>query len=284
MSAPLPYLRWADPTRPALVFLHGFLGNASDWADLAPFFAADFDVIAVDLPGHGAAHDRPEAECAVDAAARAVVATLDEVGLGRFSVCGYSMGGRIALHLATHFSERMSRLVLVGASPGLRTEDEREARIQHDAALADRLAACASMDRTRRFLERWYAAPLWSATPEPLRAAWVDARQTGDPSGWARALRAGGTGQMAPLWDLLPALRVPTLALHGAADAKFAGIAREMADASASIQAHPIPDSLPRLGGAGHAAHAEQPAAFVDAALRFLTRPVPRSSDPQIPR
>ena len=261
MSAPLPFLRWGDPEKPALVLLHGFLGDASDWSDLAPFSAADFDVIAVDLPGHGAAYERPE--CSVAAAARTVLATLDAFGQKRAALVGYSMGGRISLYLAAHFPDRIGRAVLVGASPGLRTEAEREARAAHDAALADRLDGCAAPHDVRRFLADWYAAPLWASVPDALREAWIDKRQHGDPEGWARSLRAGGTGAMAPLWDLLPALRVPTLALHGAADAKFAGLAREMAAASDAVTAAPIPD-------AGHAAHAERPDAFVGAALPFL--------------
>ena len=265
MSAALPFLRWVDPEKPALVLLHGFLGNASDWSGLAPFFAADFDVLAVDLPGHGAAHAAPE--CSVESAAREVLATLDAIGTRDASLVGYSMGGRIALHLATHFPDRIARAVLVGASPGLRTEADREARVVHDEALAKRLDACATTAQTRQLLTSWYAAPLWQHTPDRLTRAWIDRRQHGSPAGWARSLQAGGTGAMAPLWDLLPALRVPTLALHGAADAKFAGLAREVAAASAAVTAAPIPN-------AAHAAHAERPDAFVDAALPFL-RPSP---------
>ena len=145
------------------------------------------------------------------------------------------MGGRIALHLAAHFPDQIARLVLVGASPGLASKTARAERQTHDRQLAARLDACFVAADVRRFLERWYAAPLWATTPEPLRAAWTDQRQHGDPAGWARSLRAGGTGRMAPLWDLLPALRVPTLALHGAADDKFAALARKMARASGAV-------------------------------------------------
>jgi 2-succinyl-6-hydroxy-2,4-cyclohexadiene-1-carboxylate synthase len=263
MTDPLPYLRWGDPGRPALVLLHGFLGHASDWSEIAPLFAADFDVWALDLPGHGAVFDRPESACSVDAAADAVVATMEAHGVERFALCGYSMGGRIALHLALHHPRPLSQLVLIGASPGLRSRQERADRQAHDRGLAARLDACSSADDVRRFLERWYAAPLWESTPDRLISDWIERRQHGESEGWARSLRAGGTGRMTPLWDLLPDLRVPTLALHGTRDAKFAALADEMADAAPAVRAFAIPN-------AGHAAHAEQPNTFSDLVIEWL--------------
>ena len=263
MTDPLPHLRWGDPERPPLVLLHGFLGHAADWSEIAPRFASDFDVWALDLPGHGGAHERTETESSVGAAAEAVMATMKARGVDRFALVGYSMGGRIALYLAAHHPERLQRLVLVGASPGLRSRQTRAARQTHDRSLAARLDACTNSDDVRRFLDRWYAAPLWASTPDALVARWTERRQHGDPEGWARALRAGGTGRMAPLWDLLPGLRVPTLALHGTRDAKFAALADDMAESAGAVRPFAIPN-------AGHAAHAEQPDRFTDAALPFL--------------
>src|ERR1700712_4893130 len=99
---------------PALVLLHGFTQTRQSWRRTAPALEGRFRALAPDLPGHGqAAHRSPTFDaCAAYVRALAPART--------FTLAGYSMGGRIALHAAlTLGPEIVTRLVLVGASPGL---------------------------------------------------------------------------------------------------------------------------------------------------------------------
>jgi pimeloyl-ACP methyl ester carboxylesterase len=82
-----------------LVLLHGIGSARQDWAALAPRLAPDFDVLALDLPGHG--DSAPLAQRpTVGALTDAVEADLDARGLATVHVLGNSLGGRVALELA----------------------------------------------------------------------------------------------------------------------------------------------------------------------------------------
>ena len=95
-----------------LVLLHGFGSTRDDFAALIPALARDFEVFAIDLPGHGASamiDGRPSVAALTDA----VAADLDAHGLGRVHLLGNSLGGRIAIELAC----RQRALSVVTISP-----------------------------------------------------------------------------------------------------------------------------------------------------------------------
>src|SRR4051812_511888 len=118
---------------PPLVLLHGFTQTRRSWR---PTIAAlgGRRVIAPDLPGHGLAAARP-------ASFPACIGYLRALGGERFALCGYSMGGRIALAAALALGGRVERLALIGASPGIADPEERAARRASDDALAGRVEA-----------------------------------------------------------------------------------------------------------------------------------------------
>src|SRR5690242_21156066 len=118
---------------PALVLLHGFTQTRQSWRrTVLALGAGRYRALVPDLPGHGQAVHRTASFDACTAYVRALAPD-------RFTLAGYSMGGRIALHAALALRDRVERLVLVGASPGLSDPEERAARRAADAALADRI-------------------------------------------------------------------------------------------------------------------------------------------------
>ena len=119
---------------PPLVLLHGFTQTRQSWRRTAQALAGRYRAITPDLPGHGQAAHRTPSFDACTAYVRALAPQTP------FTLAGYSMGGRIALHAALHARPRSTRLILVGASPGLaRPEGARAAHAAADDALADRI-------------------------------------------------------------------------------------------------------------------------------------------------
>ena len=99
---------------PTLVLLHGFTQTRQSWRRTAQALAGRYRALVPDLPGHGQALHRTASFDACAAYVRAVAPTRT------FTLAGYSMGGRIALHSALVLGPSVvTRLVLVGASPGL---------------------------------------------------------------------------------------------------------------------------------------------------------------------
>lgn len=127
-SARLAWRRFTpdpDPARPPLVLLHGSPGSKDDFALLAQLLAADGrDILAPDLPGFGASAF-PAASYDARAHAHALIAWLDDIGVRRFHVLGWSMGGAVALQAADILSARaepdrvasITLLAAVGAMP-----------------------------------------------------------------------------------------------------------------------------------------------------------------------
>src|SRR5690606_15303415 len=115
-----------------IVLLHGFTQTGRSWAPTVAALGERYRALTPDLRGHGDAADaRPVSFAAI----RADVLALAPA---RFTLAGYSMGGRIALDLALSAEgrERVERLVLIGASPGIEHAGERAARRAADDALA----------------------------------------------------------------------------------------------------------------------------------------------------
>lgn len=254
-AAGLRYETRGPDDAPPLLLLHGFMGSVSEWEEVAKSLSGEHRCLIPDLPGHGGSTDLPYPEAyTMDGAARALTALLDAEGLDRCAVAGYSMGGRLALYLALRHPQRVERLLLESASPGLATEDERAARRASDEKLALRLET----DDFREFVEDWYRQPLFAtlARDEALLRRTIEARVQNDPRELARSLRAMGTGSQPSLWEELTGLRMPTLIVAGAEDTKFMCIAREMERASANVRMVVIP-------GAGHSVHSETAAAFI---------------------
>jgi pimeloyl-ACP methyl ester carboxylesterase len=104
-----------DPSKPTLVFIHGVLNDHSVWILQTRYFAHHgFNVLAVDLPGHG----KSEGSCpkSVEEAAEFILALLDAADVKKAALIGHSWGSLIALHTASLAPERVSQLALVGTA------------------------------------------------------------------------------------------------------------------------------------------------------------------------
>ena len=242
---------------PAIVLLHGFTQTGRCWGPVSDDLARDHLVLAPDAPGHAGSTDvRADLPTTADLVADAVRPHLTDPdpeagGEGAPVWVGYSMGGRVALHVALAHPELVGGLVLVGAHPGIEDAAERAERRAAD----ERLAADLRRDGVDAFLERWLALPLFAGLPPWAR--FDDERRRNTAEGLASSLELAGTGTQAPLWEALGRLAAtPVLAVAGAEDAKFAAVADRLAHAVG-------PTAAVRLvPGAGHAAHLERPAVF----------------------
>jgi 2-succinyl-6-hydroxy-2,4-cyclohexadiene-1-carboxylate synthase len=254
----LAYSTRGSPSRPAFCFLHGFMGASGDWENIVDGLAPHAYCLTVDLPGHGASTDAPSWDYSMEGATQALADVLDDAGIQQCTLVGYSMGGRIALYFARYQTERVRRLVLESASPGLAAAEERAARRAVDA---DRAAAI--RDDLRGFLEDWYRMPLFASLQKhDLVETMVERRARNDPKALARVLDGLGTGTQPSLWDDLPDLDVPTLLLTGALDDKYVDLTAEMAFRNPSMHRVVVPN-------AGHNVHAERPQAFVSHLVHF---------------
>jgi len=241
------------------VLVHGFAQTARCWGPVADDLARDHEVVALDLPGHGAA-PHPAQDLV------ATAALIGEQG-GRGTYVGYSFGGRACLRLALDHPDLVDRLVLVGATAGLDGEAARAERRATDEALARRIEA----HGVGAFLDTWLALPLFSGLPE--RYHFREERLRNSAAQLAASLRLAGTGAQEPLWGRLGELaarRLPVLVVAGTLDTKFTALAERLATGIGPTA------QLAPVEGAGHTAHLEQPEAFLAALRAWLGRTAAR--------
>jgi 2-succinyl-6-hydroxy-2,4-cyclohexadiene-1-carboxylate synthase len=203
----------------SLVLLHGFSGTRHAWGEVAALLSPErYRPLALDLPGHGDSVTR--AHVTFSSCVDAVLADAPT----DFVLCGYSLGGRVALHVALSAPDRVSRLVLVASTAGLDDETERVQRRAADRKLAEELEQVPFEE----FIERWRTQPLFADDPAEVDARAREDQRRNDPLALADALRGLGTGEMAPLWDRLGELPMPVTVVVGERDAKFRALGERM--------------------------------------------------------
>jgi pimeloyl-ACP methyl ester carboxylesterase len=143
-GATLAAKRWGDRAHPPLLALHGWLDNAGSFDALAPLLAERWQVIALDLRGHGhSSHIAAGSWYHYVDYFDDIRATLDHFGWQRVDLLGHSLGGTLASLFAALYPERVGNLLLIEAlGPLTTTLDEalpqlRRALDQH-AAFATR--------------------------------------------------------------------------------------------------------------------------------------------------
>lgn len=130
----------AAATKPRVLALHGWLDNAASFVPLAS--RLDVQLVAPDLPGHGAsAHLPPAADYSAVTAARAAFAVADALGWERFALLGHSLGGAIATAMAAAAPQRIERLVTIEALGVLVEEETRTAQRLRESFAAQAKAA-----------------------------------------------------------------------------------------------------------------------------------------------
>ncbi|WP_295632331.1 alpha/beta fold hydrolase BchO [Novosphingobium sp.] len=238
---------------PVVLLLHGTGAATHSWRDLAPLLAAQFRVVALDLPGHGFTSGRPANGLAMPAMAREVSDLMVAFALEPALIVGHSAGAAIAIRMVIDGHAKPAAIVGLSAAllpfPGLAAKlFPTLARLLFVNPLAPHLFARLGRIRgeTGRFLAR--------STGSRIDAAGIDCYQ----KLFATSGHCSGAITMMADWDLpalkreLPRLSVPLLMIHGEADAAIPlSNAREAAAMVANAR-------LIALPGLGHLAHEEK--------------------------
>jgi 2-succinyl-6-hydroxy-2,4-cyclohexadiene-1-carboxylate synthase len=246
---------------PPVTLLHGFTQSGQSWRELISRMPEGWKWIVPDLRGHGQTVTSPGAPCSMDACTDDLVALWEELELGRTHLVGYSMGGRLALHVAARRPERLLSLLTIGAHAGL-DEDARRGRREGDEALAERI----EKDGIESFVDYWGSLPLFAGLQRrgggyvaELRAQRLQNRV----AGLACSLRDMGAGVMEPLWDELSRVGVTCTFVAGQLDHGYVASARRLAAS--------VPDGQVQIVlRAGHAVHQERPDAFARVLVNHL--------------
>ncbi len=242
-----------DDQRPALLLLHPFPFDRRVWAPQVEELAAEYPVLAVDLPGFG---DSPPADDAnLDAWADRVDELLEAtVGSRPVVVAGLSMGGYVALRLAARHPERLEALILADTRAHADTPESRAAR--DEAAAMVRTQGVGAI--AEGLLEKLFSPDAEPGLVQEAREIMLEQ----SPEAVATALAA--MRDRPDSTEVLDGISVPTLVVAGAED-----VPTPPADAEAMYRR--IPRAwLVRIPCAGHLSNLEAPEEFNAAVRGFL--------------
>jgi len=246
-----------------VVLLHGFTGSARAMARVAEGLCDSHRILSVDLIGHGrSAAPRDAAAYSMTACVGQLAAALDELGVHDAHWIGYSMGGRVALAFGVVHPARMRSALLVGASAGIRDPRQRADRVRDDEALAERI----EREGVEAFVDFWISQAFLVDERRLGARGVAEARKirlANSAHGLAASLRGMGSGAQPPLHGALARVGAPICLAVGDEDLKFRAVAAEMSQELPNAWVEIVPE-------AGHSAHTDNPAAFLELARRFL--------------
>jgi 2-succinyl-6-hydroxy-2,4-cyclohexadiene-1-carboxylate synthase len=226
-----------------VLFLPGFMQRGDAWAPVAQRLGERYPSELLD-------HRRHDYEGRL-----AEIAERGEDAV----LCGYSLGGRLALHAALREPRRYRGLVTVGAGAGIDDPGGRAARRAAD----ERLAAWMETAAIEEVVAAWERQPVFADQSDALIDAQRPGRLSHDPSELAALLRSAGQGALDPVWDALPRLTAPVLAIAGARDERYGEASRRLAAAVPNGRARIVED-------AGHSPQLQRPEAVAELLAEFL--------------
>lgn len=240
---------------PPLLLLHGFTGSMATWYPFISKWARRYQVIAVDIVGHGQTKSPNDVDYyTMEHEAAALIECLNVINVKKANILGYSMGGRLALYMKVKYPDRVGQLLLESSSPGLLLEKERHDRQISDNDLADQIVS----KGVTAFINQWEKLPLFAtqkSLPIETKRLIRKERLSQTSEGLANSLRGMGTGIQPSLWDALKGTVDSADIIVGNLDHKFVEIGklmiREIPQAKLNVITH-----------AGHAIHVEQPGIF----------------------
>ena len=235
-----------------LVFLHGFMGHASDWDEVRTQLS-EYDSRAINIEVADDWH-------------RTLQNLADSIPGGSI-VVGYSMGARLALGIALEFPTQCGGLIFVSGNPGLELAVEREERALADEKIASRIENSQDENQLNSFLDDWYQASVFQSLPGEIRRESIQQKLKRDSTDWPTLLRVNSVSQQPNYWPRLAELAMPTLVVAGERDEKYKQIALRF-QATAALN-HVKTE---RLADCGHMVHREQPAKIVDLIREFMTQ------------
>ena len=233
-----------------VVLVHGFLGSPEDWSDVRAQLNPAINCECVSLRDLGCASIAGAADTLAIQLAKNPCDVL----------VGYSMGGRIALELASKQPELAPRLVLFSTSTGLHDADDRRARAEQDDARAVDLREHGMLEFTRH----WYELPMFAQFRAHASFTRTRARRViGDAEFWAGCVADCSPGRTECRENDLARLASRTIMAVGDRDDYYVAFALRAASLAPTL-------TVEMIAGAGHVLPLEAPSACADMIERAL--------------
>ena len=180
---------------------------------------------------------------------------LDSLNIDKLNICGYSMGGRLAIAFATKNPRRVNTLLLESTSLGIKDKKAKEERYQEDLKLCEDIKT-----NFPKFVQKWKKNPLFSDQSKRNKIQFKRQREdriSHIPTQLSKALKIFSQGNMKSYENEFSKFKFPILIINGSEDLKYLKITKEMTKLNENVTHYIISNSI-------HNTHLENLDAFVD--------------------
>lgn len=240
------------PGAPALLLINSLGCSLEMWDDQLTALQDKFEVIRYDVRGHGKSTIGTRSELTIDRLARDALAVLDACGIARAHLCGLSLGGMTAMHIAKEWPDRVLKIALCNTAPHMPPRENWQTRIS--LVLSQGTASV-----TEAVIGRWFTPEFRAAEPEKVDRI----RQmllAADPMGYAACCAAIRDMDQR---EAIKSISATTLVIGGTRDPGTT-------PADAELIARSIVGSKLVMLEAAHLSNVERAPEFTAALLEFL--------------
>lgn len=240
------------PGAPALLLLNSLGTSVEMWDEQLDALSARYELIRFDTRGHGKSTIGEPREASMDLLAKDALAVLDACGIARAHLCGVSLGGMIAMQVATHWPDRVLKAAFCNTSPYMPPRDGWETRIQ-----TVRSQGVAPL--IEGILGRWFTPELRQAQPEKVDRVRAMLLET-SPAGYAACCAAIRDMDQR---ETIRGITAKTLVVGGSKDTSTP-------PADAELIASCIPEAKLVMLEAAHLSNIERAEEFTATLIEFL--------------
>ena len=259
-----------DGHGPAILLIHGSLGDTRDWDGWVDVLAPHYRVIRLDLPGFGLSGEIANGNYSIDRSLSLIDGLMDSLGIERFAIAGVSYGGPVAFRYAATRVERIDALIIInsaGIEPGKQAVDPKTGAKMFYSTIAS--SAPITRDYIAKGLARGFGDP--GRIPPDMIERKLDQMNVVDRDREGAAMVAQyvrGDPER-----VLAHVRAPTLVLWGAAERS---LSPSTADQVVADLIHARSVRKVMIPGGDHAMHIELAPATAQEAKAFLDHSLSR--------
>ena len=211
------------------LFIHGFTNNHTSWKELRK--TINQNTIAIDIPGHGkSTFNDLSTIYTYDDWANEFFLCLKRINVNKIKLCGYSMGGRLALYFAIKYPNYVDELFLESTNLGIESWDSRLERYNEDLELCENIN-----NNFKLFLEEWEKMPFFINQRKRNERDYLQqkiARQNNNPKQLSKSLHSFSVGNIDYLYDGLSTLKCKINIINGNDDFKYIKFGKDMLKAN----------------------------------------------------
>ena len=243
-----------NPTH--LLLIPGFLGRQEDFAEVCACLPDDILSQRVSLPE---IHQGEAGSRSFDEHVRHWYEQIQAELPQQFVLCGYSLGGRLALSLCRHLlalePDRILGLIVESSHTGGLTDHERRQRWLHDQQWAARFATETMLD----ILPDWYRQPVFSGLSQVQIDRLIDQKKSVSATVSAQQMLAFSVARQADYTHFLQGMTLPFYYVSGKRDHKYTCLGQTLGERHHIVADH-----------CGHNVHFEDPQWFATTLTQLI--------------